>query len=81
VRGALLLNILAARLGESVQAIVRGPWRRFGRDIYSRHDYDLIAGIRARAGRERPTVVACARAVGRDLAQSTNTPEPGTYRA
>jgi hypothetical protein len=68
VRGALLLNILAARLGESVQVMVRDPWRRFGRDIYSRHDYDLIAGIRARAGRERPTVVACARAVSSSAA-------------
>ncbi len=34
------LNILAARPGESVEAIVRGHWRRFGRDIYSRHDYE-----------------------------------------
>ena len=62
------LNILAARPGESVPAIVRDHWRRFGRDIYSRHDYDLIAGIRARAGRERPTVVACARAVSSSAA-------------
>jgi phosphoglucomutase len=42
VRGALLLNILAARLGESVQVMVRDPWRRFGRDIYSRHDYEGV---------------------------------------
>ena len=36
------LNILAARPGESVQAIVRDHWRRFGRDIYSRHDYEGV---------------------------------------
>ncbi len=33
------LNLLAAR-GESVAAIVRGHWRRFGRNYYSRHDYE-----------------------------------------
>jgi phosphoglucomutase len=36
------LNILAARPGESVEAIVRDHWRRFGRDIYSRHDYEGV---------------------------------------
>jgi phosphoglucomutase len=36
------LNILAARPGESVPAIVRDHWRRFGRDIYSRHDYEGV---------------------------------------
>jgi phosphoglucomutase len=36
------LNILAARPGESVAAIVEDHWRRFGRDIYSRHDYEGI---------------------------------------
>ena len=36
------LNILAARPGESVAAIVRDHWRRFGRDIYSRHDYEGV---------------------------------------
>jgi len=50
------LNVLAARPGESVEAIVRDHWRRFGRDIYSRHDYEgidaagasaLIADLRA----------------------------------
>lgn len=33
------LNLLAAR-GESVEAIVRGHWKRFGRNYYSRHDYE-----------------------------------------
>jgi phosphoglucomutase len=33
------LNMLAAR-GESVGDIVRGHWRRFGRDLYCRHDYE-----------------------------------------
>jgi len=36
------LNILAARPGRSVEAIVRDHWRRFGRDIYSRHDYEGV---------------------------------------
>ncbi|MCE9660686.1 MAG: alpha-D-glucose phosphate-specific phosphoglucomutase [Burkholderiales bacterium] len=53
------LNVLAARPGESVEAIVRDHWRRFGRDIYSRHDYEgvdvvaangLIADLRASLG-------------------------------
>ncbi len=35
------LNILAAR-GMSVEAIVRDHWRRFGRDYYSRHDYEGV---------------------------------------
>jgi phosphoglucomutase len=35
------LNILAAR-GESVEAVVRDHWRRFGRDVYSRHDHEGI---------------------------------------
>ncbi|MDD5295627.1 MAG: alpha-D-glucose phosphate-specific phosphoglucomutase [Rhodocyclaceae bacterium] len=33
------LNLLAKR-GESVEAILRDHWRRFGRNYYSRHDYD-----------------------------------------
>jgi phosphoglucomutase len=50
------LNILAVR-GESVEAIVRDHWRRFGRNVYSRHDYEgvdseaaqaLMADLRAR---------------------------------
>jgi phosphoglucomutase len=36
------LNVLALRSGESVEEIVRDHWRRFGRDIYSRHDYEGI---------------------------------------
>ena len=36
------LNVLAARPGESVEAIVRDHWRRFGRDIYSRHDFEGV---------------------------------------
>lgn len=35
------LNLLAAR-GESVEAIVRGHWQRFGRHYYTRHDYEEI---------------------------------------
>jgi phosphoglucomutase len=39
------LNILAVRQ-QSVQAIVHEHWQRFGRNIYSRHDYEgLDSGI------------------------------------
>ncbi len=49
------LNLLAARQ-ESVEAILRAHWRQFGRNYYSRHDYDgldtsianeLMADLRA----------------------------------
>jgi phosphoglucomutase len=54
----LWLDILAARR-EPVAQIVRDHWARFGRNFYSRHDYeaidvqagaDLIAALRARVG-------------------------------
>ncbi len=35
------LNILAARK-QSVEAVVREHWARFGRNVYSRHDYEGI---------------------------------------
>src|SRR5215207_1070464 len=35
------LNVLAARR-ESVEQIVRGHWREFGRNYYTRHDYEAI---------------------------------------
>jgi len=50
------LNILAVR-GQSAEEIVRAHWRRFGRNVYSRHDYEalettaaeqLIGALRAR---------------------------------
>lgn len=40
------LNILAVR-DESVEAIVKGHWRRFGRNVYSRHDYEGIESDKA----------------------------------
>lgn len=52
------LNVLAVRR-ESVEAIVRAHWVRFGRNHYTRHDYEgletqaanaLMAGLRARLG-------------------------------
>jgi phosphoglucomutase len=43
------LNVLALRAGESVEAIVRDHWRRFGRDVYSRHDYEAIDSAAADA--------------------------------
>ncbi len=44
----LWLNILAAR-GESVKDIVHGHWRRFGRDYYTRHDYEEVDAAAAGA--------------------------------
>lgn len=35
------LNILAAT-GQPVEALVRAHWARFGRNVYSRHDYEAI---------------------------------------
>ena len=35
------LNILAVT-GQSVEALVRAHWARFGRNFYSRHDYEAI---------------------------------------
>ena len=35
------LNVLAAR-GESVADIVRSHWGKFGRNVYSRHDYEGV---------------------------------------
>ena len=52
------LNIVAAR-GESVEQIVRGHWQKYGRNFYSRHDYeevpatpanDLIERLRSQLG-------------------------------
>ena len=40
------LNILAMR-DETVEQIVRGHWRQFGRNYYSRHDYEGIETERA----------------------------------
>jgi phosphoglucomutase len=40
------LNILAVR-NESVSKIVHDHWRRFGRNVYSRHDYEGIASDKA----------------------------------
>ncbi|AGY60316.1 alpha-D-glucose phosphate-specific phosphoglucomutase [Gloeobacter kilaueensis] len=40
------LNILAVR-GESVEQIVRSHWRSFGRNYYSRHDYEGVESDRA----------------------------------
>ena len=42
------LNILAAR-NETVESVVRAHWRRFGRNVYARHDYEGIASERAEA--------------------------------
>ncbi len=42
------LNVIAAR-GESVEAIVRDHWRKYGRNFYSRHDYEAVDADAARA--------------------------------
>jgi len=41
------LNVVAKR-GESVEQIVRGHWREFGRNYYTRHDYEEIPSDAAR---------------------------------
>ena len=40
------LNIVAAT-GESVEALVRAHWAKFGRNFYSRHDYEAIESAAA----------------------------------
>jgi len=40
------LNILAAR-NEPVAQIVRDHWRQYGRNVYSRHDYEGVASDKA----------------------------------
>ena len=42
------LNIIAAR-GESVAQIVRQHWRQYGRDYYTRHDYEAVDSDAAQA--------------------------------
>lgn len=42
------LNLLAAR-GQSVEEIVRAHWARFGRNYYSRHDYEAVDAQAAEA--------------------------------
>jgi len=46
------LNILARR-AESVEQIVRSHWRRFGRNYYTRHDYEEVPADGARAAMVR----------------------------
>ncbi|PSF37459.1 alpha-D-glucose phosphate-specific phosphoglucomutase [Aphanothece hegewaldii CCALA 016] len=40
------LNIIAAK-SESVENIVRSHWQEFGRNYYSRHDYEEVDALRA----------------------------------
>ena len=46
------LNILARR-GESVEQIVRSHWRLYGRNYYTRHDYEEVPADGARAAMDR----------------------------
>ncbi|BAZ45714.1 phosphoglucomutase/phosphomannomutase alpha/beta/alpha domain I [Chondrocystis sp. NIES-4102] len=46
------LNILAVR-GESVEAIVKDHWKTYGRNYYSRHDYEEVDKERATALMDR----------------------------
>ena len=46
------LNILARR-GESVEQIVRSHWRQYGRNFYTRHDYEEVPADGARAAMDR----------------------------
>ena len=43
------LNILAANPGQSVESLVRAHWARFGRNCYSRHDYEAVDSAAADA--------------------------------
>ncbi len=52
------LNILAARR-QSVEEIVRAHWRQYGRNYYTRHDYEEVDAAAARS------VVESARAAGK----------------
>ena len=42
------LNVLAAT-GGSVESLVRAHWMRFGRNVYSRHDYEAVDAAAANA--------------------------------
>ena len=42
------LNILAAR-NETVEQVVCDHWRKFGRNVYSRHDYEGVEAVKAEA--------------------------------
>ena len=48
------LNVLAAR-GQSVADIVRDHWRRYGRNYYTRHDYEGLALDNAQVLNGQPT--------------------------
>jgi phosphoglucomutase len=68
------LNILAVR-GESVEAIVRDHWKRFGRNYYSRHDYEGVdsaaaQGLMAHLREGLPTMVG--RQIGHALVASAD---------
>lgn len=43
------LNLLARRPGETIGGIVRDHWVRFGRNVYSRHDYEAVDAAAAKA--------------------------------
>jgi phosphoglucomutase len=65
------LNLLAVR-GESVESIVRGHWRTYGRNYYSRHDYEGVDSERAdglvRALRDKLPALARSTLLGRAVA-------------
>jgi phosphoglucomutase len=58
------LNVLAAR-GESVEQIVRAHWHEYGRNYYTRHDYEEIPTDAARA------VMSCVQGQVGDLPGTT----------
>ena len=63
------LNILAER-DEPVETIVREHWKLFGRNVYSRHDYEGIETEKAEAlfaalRQKLPTLVGCEFPAGR----------------
>lgn len=60
------LNIVARRR-ESVEQIVRAHWRRFGRNYYTRHDYEEVEAAAARQVVETARAQGAAR-IGQSLA-------------
>ena len=67
------LNLLAAS-GQGVEQIVRGHWARFGRNYYSRHDYEAVDAAAAdqlmEALRERLPELAGRRLDGHHVAEA-----------
>ena len=81
------LNLLAVRR-QSVAEIVREHWRRFGRNYYTRHDYEGVDSAGARGSDGSTCAPCCRRCRASTWAASTwsmpttsPTPTPSTARS